>query len=561
MLLSIASLFLAFAHTQVAIGATAVGNSTNPIIDLGYAKYQGFVDPTSGNTQFLGIRYAAAPVGNLRWRAPQTPAKTSGILQANAQPPQCFNAGAGLENVTPFRNPNPFAPARRSEPVGKRDIIPTVSSEDCLHLNVYSPGILDPNANKLPVVVWIHGGGYMAGNASEFNGDDLITDAEGGVVVVIIQYRLGVFGFLPGTQVQEGGDLNAGLLDQHFALQWVHKHITKFGGDPTKVTIWGESAGAGSVLQHIVAQDGKTNPPLFRAGISSSLYLPPQYNFNDPIAEDLYSEVVSLTGCTSATNTLNCLRGLNDGLLQGANVNISESVFFGTFVFVPVVDGTFIVRRPSESLKMGRVNGEAVLAVTNAFEGTLFVNLSTAGFVQSNNYAAQLFPELGNQQIQAAAAQYASVGTPINQAIGIMGESIFICPTYYLLMAFEGRGFKGEFAIPPGEHGQDVAYYFFSQNPNGVPGFSNPVFDKSFAESFLNFAMSLNPNVKVGIADATPHWDVWRNANGVAAVGDGVEMLFNMTAAGAPVIQPITTSSSLLERCNFWESVTAMTAQ
>lgn len=154
MLLSFASLVLAFVHAQVAFGATALGNSTNPIIDLGYAKYQGFVDSTSGNIQFLGIRYAAAPVGklslvtppsrpnvasslcpgNLRWRAPQTPAKTPGVLQANAQPPQCFNAGSGLENTTPFRSPNPFAPARRSEPVEKRDVIPNVNSEDCLHL-------------------------------------------------------------------------------------------------------------------------------------------------------------------------------------------------------------------------------------------------------------------------------------------------------------------------------------------------------------------------------------------------------------------------------------------
>ena len=173
-----------------------------------------------------------------------------------------------------------------------------------------------------------HGrGGYVFGNVTIYNtnGNDLIRNSGGNVVVVAIQYRLGVFGFLPGQKVKDGGVLNAGLckccrnddvptcysppryiVDQQFALKWVqkyvcifhpsalffqeHRHgnllqISKFGGDPKKVTIWGESAGAGSVLQHVVANGGNTNPPLFRAAITSSTYLPSQYKYNDRIPE------------------------------------------------------------------------------------------------------------------------------------------------------------------------------------------------------------------------------------------------------------------------------------
>ncbi|KAF8868623.1 Alpha/Beta hydrolase protein [Infundibulicybe gibba] len=411
-----------------------VGTAAAQIADLGYAKYQGFVDPTTDNTHFLGIRYAAAPTGPLRWRRPQAPLDIAEIQQANAQPPMCFQAGQGNMDKSPFR-------------AKSRAVVP--ASEDCLFLNVYTPGNLSQMTQNLPVVVWIHGGGYMEGSASMtlpgtgaiYDGDDLIREANSGIVAVIIQYRLGVFGFLPGTKVKQGGTLNVGLLDQDFALRWVQEHIHKFNGDPSRVTIWGESAGAGSVLQQVIANNGNTQPPLFRAAISSSSYLPSQYNYSDTIPEKLYSEVVSFTNC-SVPDSLSCLRTVDAEILEAANILIGNGSFFGTFVFVPVVDGTFIRQRPTEAFKQHKVNGEVIMAVTNAFEGTLFVNTSTAATVQIPDFIAQLFPSLNSDQIAGAAAQYKYLGAPIDQAIAIMGESIFICPTYYLLRAFGMKAFK-----------------------------------------------------------------------------------------------------------------------
>jgi carboxylesterase type B len=518
-----------------------------PVVNLGYAQYQGvpIQDEVTNatHTQFLGMRYAAPPTGSSRFKAPAAPATTPGVQVANAEPSMCFGASSGVAGTTPFRASSALRREKRAA-----DAADAGPSEDCLFVNVYIPGNLGQRKN-LPVVFWIHGGGYVAGSATGADGNDLIRLSGEGVVVVIIQYRLGVFGFLPGQKVKDGGALNAGLLDQDFALRWVQQHISKFGGDPSKVTIWGESAGAGSVLQHVIANGGKTNPPLFRAAITSSTFLPSQYIFNGRIPEMLYSETVAQTNCSSAADTLNCLRQVDVNTLQAANTLINDSGFFGTFVFVPVVDGTFITERPTQLLQNKQVNGQILYSVTNTFEGAVFVDTSGPSTAQISDYVSQLFPNFGTTQIQAATAQYAGLGSSAFQAIAMMGESIFICPTYFLLRAFGGLAFKGEFAIPPGNHGDDVAYYF----TNGeTPPFGNPEFDKAFGESFLDFAMSLNTNVKWDSTNNAPPWPTWDGLN---------EMLFNETDAGAPDVRTIKTSTALLERCDFWESVGAFSGQ
>ncbi|SJL12162.1 uncharacterized protein ARMOST_15583 [Armillaria ostoyae] len=406
-----------------------------PVIDLGYARYRGTLDPAGSNdTQFLGIRFAAPPTGSLRWQAPRTPGFVAGIQNATAEPPRCLQGGTGQGPTNSF-------------PANKRDAF-IADSEDCLFLNVYIPGQLDSRKN-LPVVVYIHGGGYDVGGANGFtpgpdlfNGNDLVRESGDKVIVVVIQYRLGLFGFLAGASVKAHGTLNAGLLDQQFAFQWVQKHIAEFGGDPSRVTIWGQSAGAGSVIQQVIANDGKTFPPLFRAAITSSSFLPSQYAFNDVIPEFLFNIVVSRTNCTSAANSLICLRNADVNVLEQINIDLCDSGFFGTFVFVPVVDGEFIKQRPTVVLREGKVNGEVLMSVTNTNEGALFVDASTAGTVQVPQYLTQLFPNLSAQNRDVAVAKYSSLGTPIEQVTAIMGESIFICPTYFLLRGFEGSAFK-----------------------------------------------------------------------------------------------------------------------
>ncbi|KAJ7104745.1 Alpha/Beta hydrolase protein [Mycena epipterygia] len=516
---------------------------TGPIVKLGYATYQGVVDTSSNITTFLGIRYAAPPVGDLRFRAPQPPALIPGVQQTKEQPNQCWQVEIdGLAPTNPFRT----------------RAVTNISSEDCLFLSVYYPSDAQGvpiRGGSLPTIVYIHGGGYFLGSSSQFRGSDLIKQSNHGVVVVIIQYRLGLFGFLAGSAVKNNGTPNAGLLDQDFALRWVNKQIAKFGGDPSKVTIWGESAGAGSVLQHLIANGGQTEPQLFRAAISSSPFVPSQYEYNGRIPELVYSELVALTNCTSASDSLACLRAADVSSLQAANLNMNAATFSGTYPFPPVVDGAFIQQSPTKALAEGLVNGDALLAVTNVHEGTIFVNTSVPASANVSQYALELFPDFGLAQAQQVRELYANVA-PLDQAAAVCGDATFKCPTYSLLRAFSGRTFKAEFAIPPGNHGMDLQYYFPSlaiDVPvlNYPTFFNNMRFINAFAQSFTAFAISSDPNIKLS-KTVMPLWVRW-NTTG------RTEMVFNKTVVDEPLVEPVRTKNALLERCLFWDSVGNLT--
>ncbi|KAJ3852551.1 Alpha/Beta hydrolase protein [Lentinula lateritia] len=509
-----------------------------PVIDLGYAQYRGVFDSVNNITSYLGIRYAAPPLGDLRWRAPQPPTDNSSTVQlANTQPLPCFQAGVGLA-------PNSLEVLERRASIG--DPI-----EDCLFLNVYFPGDTVP-ADPLPTLVWIHGGGYVMGGADEYPGSDLMREANNGIVLVIIQYRLGIFGFLAGSKVKENGTLNAGLREQYDFGNWRSDfyvpsqliRILHYDGSHNLVGILqklpsGENllAGAGSVVQHIVAQDGQTSPQLFRGAITSSTFLPSQYVYNDAIPELLYSKVVSQAECSSADDSLTCLRAVDAVTLETLNNNIIAGGFYGTFLFVPVVDGTFIMQRPTEALAQGKVNGKALLSITNANEGTIFVN-QIDPITNVSLYSSMLFPDFESQQADDTAELYANLGSPLEQDDLIMGESIFICPTYYLLNAFPDSGWKGEFVVPPATHGADVVYYYTSI---GVPDFPNPDFLAAFQGTFMSFVVSQDPNDKI-YTTITPSWNLYSKGN--------TEMIFNRTVDYRPDIHVNSTDNGLLERCN-----------
>ncbi|KAJ6577932.1 Alpha/Beta hydrolase protein, partial [Mycena capillaripes] len=304
-------------------------------------------------------------------------------------------------------------------------------------------------------------------------------------------------------------------VDQDFALRWVNKHISKFGGDPAQVAMWGERAGAASVLQHIVANNGQTRSQLSRGAMTSSSFSPPQYNYDDPIPELLYSEVGAQPNCNGAADSMACLRAADVNILATANQNITASAFFGTEILVPVVDGEFITQHyePSNTLLGSSLNSlPALLYVTNAFEGTIFVDKSTAATANATQYALDLFPNFNPAEADRVGSLYAGLSTQLFQTNAVMGESKLIYPTYFLLRAFVNHSFKGEFAIPPGFHGSDIQYYFPStaiDAPNiaTAPIFNNTAFIDAFTQSFISFAISLDPNIKANPTSLTPKWN------------------------------------------------------
>jgi carboxylesterase type B len=221
----------------------ATTNSSSLQVDLGYSIYGGSYNDTNNVNEWKGIRYAAPPIGGLRWQAPQAPlVNRSSVINASAIPNQCPQSDPNVGN----------------QQAAISTINTNAGSEDCLFLSVYSP----PNSQNLPVLVWIHGGGYGAGNGQQDLGPIIATN-NGSFVGVAIQYRLGAFGFLSSDEVYQNGVANAGIRDQTFALQWVQSYIHLFGGNASQVTISGESAGGGSVMLQTIAYGGTLGTSLF----------------------------------------------------------------------------------------------------------------------------------------------------------------------------------------------------------------------------------------------------------------------------------------------------------
>lgn len=234
---SIVSLLATLAYCTPLGSAQDNANSTGPIVNLGYAQYRGNTTYRANFSTdvYYGIRYAQAPVNDLRWRAPMdieshNDYNPNEIIDAQSPSPSCVQG----------------TPAWRAYASDIPTPVAVTGQEDCLLLNVYVPE--QPKATPLPVLLMVHGGGYTQGSANGAgNQGQAFVDASGGnVIYVSIQYRLGAYGFLSSTEVKENGVANAGLLDQRAAMNWVQRHIRAFGGDPAKVTIIGGSAGGGS---------------------------------------------------------------------------------------------------------------------------------------------------------------------------------------------------------------------------------------------------------------------------------------------------------------------------
>jgi carboxylesterase type B len=212
----------------------STNSSSGPIVNLGYAQYKGNTTLRSNFSTdvYYGIRFAQPPVGQLRWQPPQ-----------NIEAHNDYNPSEVIDAQTPSPSCVQGVPAWQlaSNESGQAN---ATGQEDCLFLDVYVPE--KPTSAALPVLVNIHGGGYTKGAAGSNPWAALINASGGSFVYVSVQYRLGAYGFLSSADVRENGQANAGLLDQRSALDWVQRNIRSFGGDPSKVTIIGLSAGGGS---------------------------------------------------------------------------------------------------------------------------------------------------------------------------------------------------------------------------------------------------------------------------------------------------------------------------
>ncbi len=497
----------------------------SPVVTIGDGQLQGHPDGTV--SAFLGIPYAQPPVGPLRWASPQKPMPWTGVLDASTFGKRCAQTA------------NPTLQTAAS------------ADEDCLYLNVWTP---NPSASKLPVMVWFHGGGNVGGSASDpvpfadgggyfYSGASL---SGNGVVVVSLNYRLGVFGFFayPGL-VDEGSKAgNQGLWDQRFALQWVQANIAKFGGDPNNVTIFGESAGSLDVCMHVASPQ---TPPLFERAISESggcttrqptvasdqpalLGLAAQLGCPVPAASTdgglddgaLADGAVpdATAGGTSdgaaaggAADSLACLRKVPvQMLLDSAQ---SDAGLGGPYA--PVVDNDFFADQPRTLYENGKIAMTPYILGSNNDEGTLFELAATPVTDQAGLTAAI------NQQFGDAGATIAQL-YPVSEFDGgspnayqatltrIVGDSILVCSTYdsALLAANQGvavsmYNFDIPVVIPgvvgtgPGElflgasHGSELPFVFGS-SPQFATDMAQASISKLTERYWTRFAATGNPN-------------------------------------------------------------------
>ncbi|KAL4965319.1 putative triacylglycerol lipase (LipA) [Aspergillus stella-maris] len=255
--------------------------------------------------------------------------------------------------------------------------------EDCLNLNIIRPTGNYEEGELLPVLVWIFGGGWQQGATADprYNMTYITRQAALNgkpILGVSINYRLAAFGFLDSEEIRASGNNNLGLLDQRVAMRWIKNNIEAFGGDPDKITIWGESAGAYSVGAHLVANGGD-NDGLFRAAImESGNAVGPPWNGTDWY-QPMYDRIVERAGCSGSGDTLQCLRDLPFDTLYDAAYEGLE--------WFAAVDGTFISEYPQISLTEGRFAKVPILLGSNTDEG---VSFGTTGVDMDEDCIAQL---------------------------------------------------------------------------------------------------------------------------------------------------------------------------
>ncbi|MFC6649906.1 carboxylesterase/lipase family protein [Paenibacillus rhizoplanae] len=317
---------------------------TGQLVNTAYGQLKG--EAGNGVNVWRGIPFAAPPLGELRFRAPQPPESWSGVREAIKFGPVSLQpvstSGTRFGGTTP------------------------VYDEDCLYLNVWSPAVV-AETEALPVMVWIHGGTFVTGAGSQpmFEGSNMA--ASGNVVVVTVNYRLGPLGFLHLSPLGGGLGSNLGLLDQIAALEWVQQNIAAFGGDPARVTVFGESAGSMSIaaLLAMPAAKGLFARAIMESGAAQTL--------NGEQGRQIAAALLAELGLQSGGDT-QLLHTLPAGEIMEAAGRMAYKLSGDSMnmFFQPVVEPGTLSVEPVQAIAAGAASGIPVLIGTNLHEGNLF---------------------------------------------------------------------------------------------------------------------------------------------------------------------------------------------
>ncbi|KAJ3835491.1 Alpha/Beta hydrolase protein [Lentinula raphanica] len=538
-----------------------------PVVDLGYAAFAGNTTSPSGIidsnvTFFGGIPYAEPPLGSLRWRAPKM-----------------LNEDGVSSIVTDARNWGP--------PCIQTPAVVGVGSEDCLTLNVWKPTNTSAG-DKLPVAVYIHGGGFYAGSPQGFPLYDWVAQHPTGLIGASITYRLGMLGFFAGPTIDGASDnidLNVGLLDQRGGLEWLQRHVDRFGGDPEDITIYGESAGGASMVMHVTAYGG-TRPIPFKRVVAESIGFGP--TMTDAQIEQYTNSSATFVGCpSSGTEMFSCMRNASIGAIVGAINSIPAGKFS------PVVEGIggFMPDLPSRLIHAGNFSTvEALIAGHCTGDGKTFAGGSPNQFVTDEDIKDIVFtrwPGVSNETRDQALAMYpapnttdAEITSEWDRAWLMAGEVIFTCMDWFLAEAMLNRSVQNVYSYAwnapdtvlynerpylGAMHTSDLYFLFdgtntFANAGNTFTPFnaSESVVSREAIAYWTSFAQSGNASSAKILT--SPAWEVFA-PTGHSQANERQRLLISRGNDTDTASQMQFVSSAERERCMFWmsEGVTKQT--
>lgn len=396
-----------------------------PSVVLDYATVVG--SSLLGIDSWKGIPYAQPPVGNLRLKPPQSITSSLGTVMATGIPRACPQFYTSTNTTS--------LPEDVITDLLDSSVLQTATDagEDCLTVNVQRPSSATASSS-LPVVFWIFGGGFEFGSTQTYDASELISTsvAQGkDIIYVSVNYRLGGFGWLAGSEIKNDGSSNLGLLDQRLGLEWVADNIALFGGDPSKVTIWGESAGSISVFDQMALYNGDNTyngKPIFRAAVMDSGSIVPADPVDGVKGQGIYDAVVEAAGCSGSADTLSCLRTVDYETYLQATTSVQGIFDYSSVAlsYLPRPDGVVLTASPEVLAQDGLYAQVPFIVGDQEDEGTLFSlsqsNISTTA--QLVDYLKTIFfYDATVEQIQDLVALYPddpSAGSPYNT--GILNE-------------------------------------------------------------------------------------------------------------------------------------------
>jgi para-nitrobenzyl esterase len=481
-----------------------------------------------GDDQWLGIPYAAAPVGSLRWKPPQPPVPWNTTLSATAFGSECVQSLGSL--------------------------YPPQGTENCLFINVVRPVGPTPREG-LPVLVHIHGGGFVVGNG---NGDYSLLANTGDEVVVSMNYRLGIFGFLASPALgQNSGDY--GLEDQQAALRWVQQNITAFGGNPGNVTIYGESAGGSSVCDQIASPSarGLFEKAFSVSGEYSTLFASAnqELNFQDckstpptqEVADTQGQTFAAAVGCASAPNVADCLRDVP--ALTALNTASGGFTDAGVGTVTPTLNARVLPLSLRQALVRGTANRVRVVAGSDRDENldgfpTTAQQYQTTVSQQFGKYAPAVLREYPLDRFYSPYVAFRTVSA----------DAYDVCPAIATEQLLAKRMPAWEYEIDYGDAPPPATPFLPVGEPNGsyhvaawwVDPSSAPTLDanqqilqQQEVADLTAFSRTGNPT-----GQNTPIWPEFNGTNEVMSLQPGGDSQVMTTA-----------QMSLNHNCSFWNSI------